>query len=168
MRLNPEYLTIGQVLAPWGVAGEAKVAIITDFPERFALLDQVYLGDDLTPYKLSSARLYKHFVLLKFVGVDSPEAVKELGGAEVRIPQSQAMPLQPGEYYEHQIIGLDVVTEEGQSLGQVTEILYTGGNEVYVVQGGGREVLIPAIKSVISEISLEKGRITIHVMEGLL
>lgn len=168
MGVNPEYLIIGQVLAPWGVAGEAKVEIITDFPERFALLDQVYLGQNPTPYKLTSARLYKHFVLLKFAGVDSPEAVKELAGAEVRIPFSRAMPLQPDEYYEHQIIGLEVVTEEGQILGKVTEILYTGGNEVYVVRGGEREVLIPAIRSVISEISLEKGRITIHVMEGLL
>jgi 16S rRNA processing protein RimM len=168
MRPQPEYLIIGEVLAPWGVAGEAKVEIITDFPERFASLEQVYLGDELTPYKLERSRLYRQFVLLKFAGVDSPEAVKKLAGAAVRIPLAQAVALQPGEYYEHQIIGLEVVTEEGQSLGRVSEVLYTGGNEVYVVQGGEREVLIPAIKSVVSEISLEKGRITIRLMEGLL
>jgi 16S rRNA processing protein RimM len=164
----PQYLVIGQVRGSWGVAGDAKAEIITDFPERFALLDLVYLGDDLTPYKLEGSRLYRRWVLLKFAGVDSPEAVTKLVGATVQIPASQAMALESGEYYEHQIIGLEVVTEEGQSLGRVAEILYTGSNDVYVVQGGEREILIPAIKDVVSEISLEKSRITIRLMEGLL
>ncbi len=163
----PDYLTIGRILAPWGTKGEAKVEIITDFPDRFALLDQVYLGEGHTPYKLERFRRHKQFALLKFAGVDDPLVTSELAGLFVEIPVREAMPLGPDEYYEHQIIGLDVWTAEGEYLGRVAEILFTGSNEVYVVQDRGKEVLIPALKEVVTEIDLAKGRMIVRLLAGL-
>ena len=164
---SPEYLTIGRVLAPWGIKGEAKVEIITDFPDRFALLEQVYLGEEHLPYKLEGFRRHKQFALLKFAGLDDPVAVSELAGLFVEIPAAEAMPLGADEYYEHQIIGLEVWTTEGQHLGRVREILFTGGNEVYVVQDKGQEVLIPALKETVPEIDLAKGRMIVRLLAGL-
>jgi 16S rRNA processing protein RimM len=88
----------------------------------------------------------------------------------VQIPLAEALPLKEGDYYEHQILGLEVWTVGGQRLGHVVEIIYTGANEVYVVrsvEGNQRDVLIPAIKEVVVQVDLDAGRITVDLIEGL-
>ena len=167
---QPEYLIIGRILAPRGLRGEVKAEILTDFPDRFALLDTVYLGEEHTPYKLERVRRFKQWVLLKFAGLDTRQSVEELRGLYIEIPTTQAMPLAPGEYYEHQILGLEVYAAGGECLGSIVEILYTGANEVYVVRGpapGRREILIPAIESVVLEVDLAAGRLTVELPPGL-
>lgn len=165
---EPRYLVIGRVLAPWGVRGEVKIAVLTDWPERFALLKRIYLGKELRPYLLERFRLHKDKAILKLGGCDSREAVERLRGQFVQVPVEEAMPLGEDEYYEYQIVGLSVWTREGEYLGQVREVLYTGANDVYVVRGEGREVLIPAIEDVVLEVNLEEGRIIVELMEGLI
>jgi len=162
----PEYLIIGQVVGSWGVRGESKVSIITDFPERFSSLKRVYLGEGYVPYKVQHARLHKRWALIKFVGVDDPADARALAGQYVCIPIAEAMPLAADEYYEHQILGLAVWTDEGEYLGRIAEILFTGSNDVYVVQGEG-ELLIPALKDVVLRVDLEQGRMIVHLLEGL-
>ncbi len=162
----PEYLIIGQVVGSWGVRGEAKVSIITDFPERFSLLKRVYLGEEHTPYRVQHARLHKQWALIKFVGVDRPADARALAGQYISIPSSEAMPLAEGEYYEHQILGLAVWTNEGEYLGRIKEILFTGSNDVYVVRGD-TELLIPALKDVVLQVDLDQGRMVVHLLEGL-
>lgn len=164
---QPEYLIIGRILAPRGLRGEVKVEILTDFPDRFALLDTVYLGEEHTPYTLEQVRRQKQLVLLKFAGLDTREAVEELRGLYVQIPIAQAMPLGPGEYYEHQILGLEVWTEQGRFLGRISEILVTGSNDVYVVSDGGKELLLPALRDVVREVDLGQGRMLVRLLEGL-
>jgi len=164
---QPEYLVIGQVLAPRGLKGEVRVAIITDFPDRFALLDHVYLGPEHILFKLERFRRHKQWALLKFAGLDTRESVEKLRGLSVEIPIAQAMPLGQDEYYEHQLIGLEVWSTDQRLLGRVTEIIFTGSNDVYVVQGEGKELLIPALKDVVLEINLEKGRMIAQLVEGL-
>ena len=165
---QPDYLIIGKVLSAWGLKGEVKIEIITDFPDRFALLDQVLLGDEHTPFKLEGFRKHAQFGLLKLSGLDNPEAARKLAGMLIYVPIAEAVPLGPDEFYEHQIIGLDVWTTDGQHLGRVSEVLFTGSNEVYVVQDKGKEVLIPAIKDVVPEIDLERGRMIVRLIDGLL
>jgi len=162
------FLAIGRILRPWGVQGEVKVEILTDFPERFRLLRTVYLGQGRQPYTLERARRHGHQMVLKFKECRSRLAAEALRDQLVQIPVEEAMPLEEGEYYEHQIIGLDVVTREGEKLGRVTEVLFTGANEVYVVHGRGREILLPAIEDVILEIDLTGGRMVVALLEGLL
>lgn len=163
----PAYLAIARIVAPWGARGEVKAEILTDFPERFASLEQVFLGPEQVPYRLEGARLVKDWVLLKFSGLDTPEAAESLRDLYVQIPTSQAVPLKPGQYYEHQVLGLEVWTEEGRYLGRVVEILVTGANDVCVVQDGAREILLPTIGDVIRQVDLEAGRMVVHLLEGL-
>jgi len=162
-----DYLAVARVLAPWGVKGEVKAAILTDFPSRFDLLEKVYLGEELEPTRLLGARLHKRFVILRFAETTRREDVERLRGMLVQIRADQAMPLDEGTYYVHQIVGLEVWTAEGEFLGPVTEVLFTGGNDVYVVKSREGEVLIPAITDVVLKVDLEAGRLTVRLPAGL-
>ena len=164
----PPYLAIGKVVRPWGVRGEVKVEILTDWAERFALLEYVYLGEEVKLYRLERFRLHQGYALLKLTGCDDRNAAESLRGQVVQIPHEEAMPLDEDEYYVYQIEGLEVWTDEGESLGRVVEVLFTGCNEVYVVHGPGGEVLIPAIADVVLEVDLEGGRLIVHLMDGLI
>lgn len=166
-RAGPRYLVIGRIARPWGIQGEVKVEIITDFPDRFSLLRKVYLGPEAVPFALKSSRLHKGAALLKLEGCHDRAAVEKLRGQLVQIPIEEAVPLEQDEYYEHQIVGLAVWTTEGEHLGAVDEVISTGSNDVYVVRGKEREVLIPAIEDVVLEINLAQGRLVVELMEGL-
>lgn len=165
---GPRYLVIGKIIAPWGVRGEVKVAIETDFPERFGRLKRVYLGEPATSFVLKGSRLHKGHALLKLDGCDDRNAAEKLRGQLVQIPIEEAMPLGEDEYYVYQIVDLDVWTTEGEHLGRISEVLSTGANDVYVVQGERGEILIPAVEDVVLEIDLTGGRLTVKLMEGLI
>ncbi|MGI5917920.1 MAG: ribosome maturation factor RimM [Anaerolineae bacterium] len=159
---------IGQIVAPFGVRGELKVHIESDDPERFALLKKVFLGDALVRYNVISSRLHQGAALLRLEGVTDRNAAEALRGTYVYVEMEDALPLEEGEYYHHQILGLAVRTEGGEDLGRVTDILVTGANDVFVVQGPRGEVLLPSIADVILEVNLEAGAITVRIPEGLL
>jgi 16S rRNA processing protein RimM len=161
------FLAVGRVLRPHGVRGEVRVEIHTDFPERFAVYETLYLGDQRTPYGLEGHRFHQGKALLKFVGVDDRNAAEELREQWVWIAIQDAAPLQEGEIYLHQMIHLRVVTVEGEDLGEVTEIIETGANPVYVVRGSGGEILIPDTDEVILDIDLDRQRVTVQLIEGL-
>lgn len=171
---EPRFLAVGQVSGAHGVQGEIKVTILTEDPQRFGQLDRVWLGRDEeepAPWPLEGFRLHKGRALLKLKGCDDRSMAESLRPNLVLIPLEEALPLEGDEYYEHQIVGLEVWTVSGEHLGEIQEILYTGANEVYIVRSsapGGKEILIPAIEDVIVEIDLEAGRLTIEPLEGLL
>ena len=162
----PESLIVGRILAPWGIRGEVKVEVLTDFPERFAPGKAVYL--DTGPLEIERCRYYKHHLILKLVTVDSIEAAEKLRGQALTIPSSELHLLPEGQYYTFQLIGLKVVTTEGQTLGHVTDIMSTGSNDVYIVAGKRGEILIPAIEDVVKSIDLKKGKMVVEAIEGLL
>ncbi len=147
------------MLKAWGYRGELKIEILTDFPERFASLRTVYLGDDAKSFSVERARLHgKNAAIIKLVGVDSPEAGAKLRDQFVQVPTDEAVPLPEGKLYLYQLVGLKVRTVAGENLGEVTDVLDTSGaNDVYVVVGNGREILVPAIPQVIKEINVEEG-----------
>lgn len=162
----PESLIVGRILAPWGIRGEVKVEVLTDFPERFAPRKIVHL--DTRPLEIESCRYQKHHLILKLVTIDSIEAAEKLRGQDLTIPSSELHPLPEGQYYTFQLIGLKVVTTEGQTLGRITDIMSTASNDVYIVEGKRSEILIPAIEDVVKSIDLKKGRMVIEAIEGLL
>ncbi len=147
------------MLKAWGYRGELKIEILTDFPERFASLRTVYLGDDAKSFSVERARLHgKNAAVIKLAGVDSPEAGAKLRDQLVQVPTGEAVPLPEGKLYLYQLVGLSVKTVAGETLGEVTDVLDTSGaNDVYVVTGNGREILLPAIPQVIKEIDVEQG-----------
>jgi 16S rRNA processing protein RimM len=154
------------------VGGELKVAIVSDDPQRFARLQRVFLGpDDETPLpcRVESTRLHGGHVLIKLEGCDDRTAALAQRDTLLFVPLEEAIPLAEDEYYEHQIVGLEVWTTAGEFLGKVVDILYSRANEVYVVQDEStrREILLPAIEEVVQTIDLEAGRLVVHLMEGL-
>ena len=164
---TPRYLIIGRVLKPWGYRGEVKVAILSDFPERFASLRTVYLGDDAKSFSVECARLHGNAALLKLAGIDSSEAAAKLREQLVQVAIEDAVKLPEGKVYLYRLIGLRVRATDGQPLGEITDILDTGANDVYVVHDGTREILLPAIPDVVKEINLEGGEMVVELIEGL-
>lgn len=162
------YIAIGEVQSPHGVRGDFHVRILTDFPKRFKQLRRVYVGEDHRPYEVQRARVGAETALLKLAGIDSPEAARGLLHLLIYVPVAEAVPLGKDEYYWYQIIGLEVWTTDGRYLGKIRDILETGSNDVYVVEGPQGEVLVPAIEDVVSSVDLERGRMTVVLMEGML
>jgi 16S rRNA processing protein RimM len=166
-------LGIGRVVGVHGLRGELKVEILTEDPHRFGLLEQVFIGledEDPVSWPLEGYRLHKGRALLKLGNCDDRTTAETLRGVLIQVPLEEALPLEEGQYFEHQVIGLDVWTADGEYLGEVTEILYTGANEVYVIGSTGpegRELLIPATEEVVLEIDLEGGRLVVELLEGL-
>ena len=156
---------MGQVGAPWGIRGDVKVLPLTDFPERFQPGAALWVRAGRREVRRS--RWSRGFVYLGLVGVDSRQAAGELRGALLEVPEAELMPLPEGQYYRFQIIGLEVQTPEGAVLGRVAEILPTPGNDVYVVRGGPRELLLPAIDDVVKDVDLEAGRLVVEPLEEL-
>jgi 16S rRNA processing protein RimM len=167
-RQEPTHLVIGRVVGAFGIRGELKVRIDTDDPERFALLDKVYLGERRVRFEVDSSRLHQRNALMTLRGIADRDAAEKWRGAYVYIDVADALPLEEGEYYHHQVVGLAVSTEEGEDLGRVTEILTTGANDVFIIQGPRGEILLPHIADVVLDVNLDAGTITVRVPEGLL
>jgi 16S rRNA processing protein RimM len=165
-----DWATIGQVVALFGVHGELKVRPLTDIPNRFAELKTVYVGTNHTRYSIQSVRPYKgDMIVLKLSGIDDANAAESLRNHDLSIPLSELATLPPDSYYQHDILGLRVLTLEGQEIGHIVEIIVTGSNDVYSVkQPHGPHVLIPAIKDVIKQIDLIRRTMHIDPLPGLL
>jgi 16S rRNA processing protein RimM len=168
-RTEPRFLMIGQVARPHGVQGEVSVTIMTEFPERFDAMETVYVGNDDTVELLEvvSSRWSGERALLRFAGVHDRNDADKLRGLYLQIPVEEAMTLEEDAYYIYQLVGLSLVTDEGQPLGTLIEVIETGANDVYVVRGDQGEILIPAINDVVLEVDLEAGLMTVHLIEGL-
>jgi len=161
-----EFITVGQILAPWGFKGKLKVEVVTDFPQRFAPSSKVYINRQ--PMTIDSCQWHKGKAIIKLNTIDSIEQAQRLRRQPVEIPESQVYPLPEGQYYHFQIIGLEVWTSQGELLGTITEILSAESNDNYLVRGAKGEILIPAIEDVVKSIDLDKGQVVIEPVEGLL
>lgn len=162
---SPGFVLVGRVIAPHGVEGAVRVYSFTDIPERFALGATVYVRG--LPYHLDGVIENGNTLVLSLDGVDSLEEAAVLQGAVVEVPEKEVYPLQEGFYYHFQIIDLQVFSVQGQWLGVVKDILSTGANDVFLVQGGEREVLIPALDDVVVNVDIERKRMTVDIPEGL-
>lgn len=169
--MNEELIAIGQITTTQGHLGEVRVYPLTDFPERFELLKEVFWQKDgqIRLLTVNKVRYHKGFVILGFKEIENMNQAEELRGGILQIPPEQLMPLPEGHYYLFQIIGLKVFTVDGEPLGFVKEILQTGSNDVYLVEDPdtGKETLIPAIKEVVKEINCQEGKIVVQLLPGL-
>lgn len=168
-----KWFNVGKIVNTHGIRGEVRVISRTDFAqERYKTGNVLYIFMENKPpieVKVASHRVHKSFDLLAFEGYDNINLVEKFKGAMIKVPESQLQPLDEGEYYFHEIIGCTVVTEDGETIGEVKEILTPGANDVWVVKRKeGGDVLIPYIADVVKQVDVENKTITIHVMEGLL
>jgi 16S rRNA processing protein RimM len=169
-QLEPRYLAIGKITRAHGLRGEIVVAVLTEFPDRFAETEWVYLGNEFEAeaYQLEGYRWNKRNILLKLSGVADRTQAEQLRGQLVQVPVEEAMPLPEGSYYMYQLLGLQVITTEGEMLGPIVNILETGANDVYVVDRQGKELLLPAIADVVQSVDLAKGQMIIKIIDGLI
>ena len=164
----PDWIAVGRIVGAFGVRGQLKVVPTGRSPERFQQLRHLYVGETHDLCEIEHCRLRGSEALLKLKGIDTREAAVAQRYVYLYVPESEALELPPGEYFVHQIVGLQVFTEEGETLGTVEEVLSTGANDVYVVPGPRGEVLIPALKTVIRTVDLATGQIIVALPPGLL
>lgn len=164
-------ITIGKAVKPFGVKGEMKIQSLTDFPERFKDLKKVHLvspaGQELV-VTVRSVRYVGGVPYLLFNGYDTPEDARTLNGWFLKVPEQEAMPLPEGRYYWYELIGMEVVSEEGETLGTIVDIFETGSNDIYVMKQGQREIYLPAIREVVKQVDRKTRRMVIHLMDGLM
>lgn len=166
---EPEFLVIGKLGRPHGVQGEILMMVYTDFPERIQPGVTLFVGPRFKAVKLTKSRHHARGMLVKFEGYPVREKVAELRSQFVYVRTADRPALEQGEYYHHQLLGLEVVDENDQVLGSLVNILETGANEVYVIHDqSGTEILIPGIDPVILDINLEHKQIRVRLPAGLM
>ena len=176
-----ERFRIGVISSVHGIRGEAKVFVTSDDPERYRVLKTVTAlppeqargirtgGAEPRVLEVENVRFSGTMAIVKFRGIDTPEDMRKLQGMELWIPREEAIPLEEGEFYIADLIGLTVVTEEGEELGTIRDIWPTGANHVITVRRKtGGELLLPYIPDCVKEVLPEEGLMRIHLMEGLL
>ncbi len=165
---EPVYLVVGFLRRAHGLRGEMIMDLHTDFPERFQSGRKLLIGEERKPMTLASARPHAKGLLVKFKGVETPEAAGQLRNQWVYVQAADVPSLPEGKLYQHELFGFAVVDDSGNPLGELVEILETGANDVYVVRNEQeKEILLPAIPSVILEVDAEQRLLRVHLLEGL-
>ncbi len=169
----PGYLAVGQIVGAHGLNGELKVEAYSDFPERFAPGATLYLGEDLEKVQIATVRPHKTNLLVNLDEIGNRNEAEDVRGLWLYVPEADAAELEEGQYWVHDIIGLQVVTVDGMQVGKITDVMATGANDVYVVRpagdiNGGRDVLLPAIADVVEQVDLQNGLMIVRLLEGLI
>jgi len=167
MSKRETYLAVGRIVGVHGVRGEIKVKQLTDFSERFAPGSRLFLEGESFQREVLSSRPHKGVLLVRLSGVDDRDAITALRGKHLFVAREDAMALEEGEYYEDDLVGLRVETMDGELLGDLAEIMWTGANEVYIVKGPRGELLLPAIVDVVREVDVDAGVMRVSLLPGL-
>ena len=161
-----DHVVVGVIVGAWGLRGDVKVETHSDYPDRFAPGSSVYLDNE----RRKVLRVHNHKVgyVVGLDGVPDRTSAELLRGKTLTVPASELPGLDDGTFFYFDIIDMDVHTADGDDLGRIEEIISAGGNDVYVVRGGGREVLIPAARDYVDEVDVERGIMTVSLPEGYL
>lgn len=165
-----KYLEIGQIVNTFGVKGMVKVKPFTDDINRFDKLKKVYIKNNniKQKYEIEQVKYHKDMVLIKLKSIENLEQADLLRNSYLMINREEEKPLEEGNYYIVDMIGLEVYTEKGKNLGKLEDIFNTGSNDIYVVKNDlGKQILLPAISDVIKQIDLENKKIIVHLIPGL-
>lgn len=168
-----QYFRVGVITSAHGIRGGVKVFPVTDDPGRFKDIKEVLYSKPnsdviVGSYKLRRVAFQNNMVLLEFDGVNDRNQAELLKNQQLWVSRENALPLAENEYYMADVIGMKVVSDEGEELGTVTDIIETGSNDVFQVEmPGGKELLIPSIPDCVVDIDLEKDILTVHLLPGL-
>ena len=163
-------LQVGILSSTHGVHGEMKVFPTTDDVRRFKGLKSVLLdsGSGFVNLDIEGVKFFKQFVIIKFRGYDSINDIEKYKGMSIYVTRENAVKLDSDEYFIADLIGMDVIDEDGDPIGNLTDVIETGANDVYVIKrGGGGELLLPAIKQCILSVDTAGNIMRVHVLEGL-
>ncbi len=165
-----EFLEAGKIVKTHGLKGRVKVLSYLESGELLRSLDEVYISQQSgrnVKFRLRDFQVKGNCFYLEMDGVESIEQAEALLGLPVLVSTDQLEPLAEGQYYWQQLMGLEVITEDGMFIGRIAEIFPTGSNDVFVCRGGNKEVLLPAIEDVVLNIDLERRMMRVRMLEGL-
>ena len=165
-----QLLQVGVISSTHGIRGEVKVFPTTDDPNRFKKLKQVILdtGREQKDLEIEGVKFFKQFVILKFKGIDNINDIEKYKGKSLYVTREHAVKLKKDEYFIADLIGIQVVSDEGEELGTISDVLQTGANDVYVVsKDGAKDLLIPAIHACIQNVDVAAGQMEVHLLPGL-
>ncbi|GJM83397.1 ribosome maturation factor RimM [Paenibacillus sp. HMSSN-139] len=172
--MSDSLLSVGKIVNTHGIRGELRVLLQTDFPEvRFAPKNRLLIIHPETGERLEvtvqTARPYKQMYIVKFAEYSHINEVEPFKGCDLKVSKAESVELPENEYYFHEIIGCQVVSDEGEDLGQIVEILRPGANDVWVAKlPNGKQLLLPVIDDVVLDVNVKEKVVKVHVMEGLL
>ena len=164
-----DYFVIGKIVNTQGIKGEVRILPSTDDINRFKLLNEILVEkkSGFETYEIETVRFHKQFVLLKLKGIDTMTDAEKLKNLEIKIPSELALPCEEDEYYIRDLYGLNVFEENGENLGILEDIIFTGANDVYVVKKDDSQILIPAIKKCILSVNISDKKMIVKLLEGL-
>ncbi|RUS46395.1 ribosome maturation factor RimM [Cohnella sp. AR92] len=171
-----QLLNVGKIVNTHGIRGEVKVWPQTDFPDvRFRngsrLLVYPPAGTAGSPFEIEvvSSREQNNLFIVKLKGYDNINQIEKYKGWELKVTEDERVELEEGEYYFRDIIGCEAVTEDGEKLGTITDILSPGANDVWVVKRPkGKELMLPVIDEVVLDVDVPAKTVKVRLMEGLL
>jgi 16S rRNA processing protein RimM len=169
----PDRLVVGRVLRPHGVRGELSVEVLSDAPERFAPAAELGVGDPdgakpLRTAVVAASRRHQGRLLLSLEGVEDRDAADRLRGAWLSIPAASARPLDPDEFWPHQLVGLAVVDRQGRERGRVADVVPGAAHDLLSVElPGGASALVPVVAALVT-VELDAGRVLVDAVPGLL
>ena len=165
-----DFIKVGIITNTHGLRGEVKVFPTTDDAKRFLDLEEIILdtGKEKKQLLVEQVKFFKNMVILKFRGIDNIDDVQRFRQKELLVTRAQAVPLGGNEYFIADLIGLKAVSDEGEDLGEVADVLQSAANDVYVIRKKGEaDLLLPAIKDCVKKVDIEAGQMTVHLLPGL-
>ena len=166
---EPVYLAVGKFSRTHGVRGDIILSLLTDFPERLRSGKLIYVGEEHKALRIRRRREHTYGLILGFNEYKDPQCVSELKSQIAYVRADELPELEEGEYYHHQLLGIRVETDSGETLGRLKQIIDNPANDIYVVQpDNGPEILLPATEEVILEIDLDRQVMRVHLLPGLL
>jgi 16S rRNA processing protein RimM len=165
-----ELLEIGRIIRSHGLTGRMKVLSYLESHDVLDNLAEVSVGRSVqgaAAFPLDSVQTGQGYFILKLRGIDDKDAATQLVGSSLWMPSQKMKKLPDGEYYWHDIIGLEVVTEEGRILGRIESVFPTKSNDMYVCRGNGKEILLPAIEDVVRKIDMDHRLMEVRLLNGL-
>lgn len=166
-----EFFRVGIIANTHGIRGEVKVYPTTDDVNRFTYLKDVILdtGKEKIDLEVQNVRFFKNMAILKFKGIDNINDIEKYKGKDLYVTRENALPLEADEYYLADIMGAAVFTDDGKEFGILKDIMFTGANDVYVIETlEKKEVLLPVTKECVLDVDTENKKVVVHILPGLL
>ena len=165
--MKKEFLEAGKIVTTHGIRGEVKIMPYTDTPDLLAEFDRLFLGKERKEVFITRSRVFKNTVIAKIDGVDTPEDAEKLRNKMLYMHRDD-LELDEDTYFIADLIGVEVRdADSGQVYGKIADVMQTGANDVYVIKGGDREYLVPAIADVVVSTDVDGGIMTIRPLDGL-
>jgi len=165
-----DLLKVGVITSTHGIRGEVKVFPTTDDPKRFLDLEEIILdtGKEKKTLSIQYVKFFKNMVILKFKEFDNINDVEIYRQKDLYVTREQAVPLEENEYFIADLIGLKAVSDEGEELGEIADVLQTAANDIYVIKKKGTlDLLVPAIRECVLSVNIAGGMVTLHLLPGL-